>query len=243
MSLATYGSYAHDVNSVGLNSFTREYIDGPSGFHKLLRTTIDIEAKIIRSSQLANFAELELMRAAYSIGGQSFGFYDESGNVLSWSLDSSQCVGGVTVLKPVSHSEIKGSHGVNWIKCNIVLQGDVLLTLGQNQYLTFQETLTFSGTGKPIKVLRTPAQGKPFKQTVTENSWFRATQSGSFTTTDRNAKEMQPIWPNDLDGNEGDTQVTIPGGITTRGSATEWSRSWSYQFSSPDPFTGQANTY
>lgn len=241
MSQAYYGSYAHATNSVGFNSYSREYVDGPTGFHKLLRTTIEIEAKIILSTQLLIFAELEVMRAAYSIGGQSFAFYDDNGVPLSWGLDSNSCVGGITVLKPVSHQEVKGSHGVNFLKCHITLQGDQLVPGGQ--YLSFSEVVTFSGRGGPLKVRRTPATGKPFKQTVSEFSWYTASQSGTLSTVTANPQPMAPIWPEFYDGNEGDHQITRPGGVTTRGLPTEYSVSWAYQFSSADPLTGQANTY
>lgn len=231
------------MNSVGFNSYSREYVDGPTGYHKLLRVTVEIEAKIIEGSQSANFAELEVMRAAYSISGESFVFVDDDGNVLSWSLDSAQAIGGVRVLKPVSHQEIKGSHGVNWIKCQVTLQADFLQPLGENQYLSFEETLTFTGRGNPILVKRTPAVGKPFKQQVTTASWYYATQSGSLSTTSPRPRPMAPLFLDLLDGDEGDTVLTTPSPETIRGVPVSWSTSWSYRYSSPNPIVGFPNVY
>jgi hypothetical protein len=205
--------------------------------------TADLEAKIIRSTVSAIFAELEAMRAAYSIGGQSFAFYDDDGNMLSWSLDSASAVGGVTVLKPVSHGEIKGSHGVNFLKCNVVLQADYLQTMGQNQYLSFEETLAFKGNGRPLKVKRLPAVGKGFKQPVSTHSWFYMTQSGTLSTTTPKPQPMKPLFPDLLDGNEEDSSITRPSPITHRGVPVEWSVSWSYTFSSPDPIEAWPNSY
>jgi len=241
LSQAVYGSYTHDVNMVGFNSFTREYVDGPTGYHKLLRVTCDIKARIIRSTQTAVFAELEVMRAAYSIGGQSFGFYDDYGNLLSWALDTSTAVGGVTVLKPVSHGDIKGSHGVNYLDCNVVLQADYLQPLGDGQYLTFQESVDFSGSGRPLKVKRVPAIGRPFKQQVSTASWFYATQSGSLTTTTPFPRPMAPLAPDLFDGDEGDQEIKGPYPITQRGQAVEWVVGWTYRYSSPDPILIQPN--
>lgn len=242
MATAWYGGYEHDENSVSFNSFTREYIDAPTGVHKLLRVTADIEAKIIKPTLTEIYTAAEEMRDAYSVGGYSFEILDNNGTrIPSWYIDSTQAVGGVTVLKPVSHGEIRGSHGVNWLKCNIVLQADFLQLTPA--YLSFNEVVTFSGSGRPLKVRRIPAEGDVFKQTVSEKSWYTATQTGSLSTVGTNPQPMEPIWPDLFDGTESDQTITRPGGMTVRGVPTEWSVSWSYQFSSADPFVGSAHTY
>lgn len=242
MSQAYYGGFGHARDSVKFNSFNTEYILGDTGYRKMMRRTLDMEAKIIDVSQSAIFATRDAMGTAYSVDGQTFVMYDDFGNVI-WLLDSSVALGGVSVVKPVSFSAIEGSHGVNWLKCNIVLQADYLQPLSGNQYLTFQESLAFSGRGGPLKVKRLPAVGKPFKQNVSTNSWFYCVQSGSLTTTSPRPEPPPCIAPDLLDGTEDDAAITRISPVTMRGSPVEYGVQWSYKMSSPDPINGYPHEY
>ena len=243
MSQARYGGYYHDVNSVGFNSYSREFVKSPTGYNHYMRLTVELEAKIIRSTISLIMAELNLLRAAYSVGGYSFFFYDDSGNALPWGFDSSLSIGGTTILKPVSHGAILGSHGVNFLKCQVTLQADFMESFSANQYLTFTESIQFSGSGRPLKVKRLPATGAPFKQQVTEQSWYTAVQSGSLSSTTANPSPPDPIFPDYWDGDESDYQITRPSMVTQRGSIIESGVSWSYRFSSPTELIGLPNSF
>jgi hypothetical protein len=228
LSQAFYGDYDHAPNSVAISSIGRSYQRGPTGYAKVLRETREIEAKIIEGSQLDNFSELERMKAGYEIPGQSFLFVDPFGNELSWSLDSPSSIGGVQVNSPVQHEDIKGSHGVNWIKCKISLQADYLQTCQPNQYISFSEVVTFTGRGQGLLVERTPANIPPLKQQVTFGSWYRATQEGEATSTDQNMLAMAPLCPQFFEGTEGDAVVTPAYAVETiRGVPVLWGRRWS----------------
>lgn len=244
MSQAFYGTYDHAPNSVSFTSIGRTYERGPTGYAKVLRETREIEAKIIQGSQLANFAELERMRSGYEIPGQSFVFVDPNGQYLSWSLDSPSSVGGVQVNSPVQHDEIKGSHGVNFIKCKISLQADYPQDSDPNQYISFSEVITFTGRGQGLLVERTPANVSPLKQQTTFGSWYRATQEGEATSTDPNMLAMAPLCPQFFEGTEGDAVVTPAYAIEViRGQPVLWGRRWSYRYSSPTPIVIRPNVY
>ena len=239
-----YGGFAHDVNMLSFNGLSREMVLGQNGYPSRLRVTLDCEYKIIRSTVSAIFTALSELIQAYAIPGQSFGFYDNDGNYLSaWSLDTALCVGGTIITKPPSHGQIRGAEGTNFVKVQFAVQGETLIPLGPNQYITFQETLSFTGRGTPLLVKRTPATGFPFKQQVTEASWYTATQTGSLSTNSPLPAPMLPLWPDLLDGTESDAQITRPGPIMLRGIPIEWGVAWAYQFSSPFAIDGTPNAY
>lgn len=238
---AFYGSFPHDARQVSFNSWSREYVDGQTGYHKLERVTAEIKYRIIRSTVSLIQLHLAEVLAAYSFEGQSFLFVDANGNPTNWSLDSGSAVGGVRVLKRPSHGAIQGADGVTFLDCVITLQADYLIQTPQNAYLTFSESLTFTGRGQGMYVERTPATGLPFKQKVSERSFYYCTQSGSATSTDQSIQPMQPMFPDAFVGNPNDSQITPFSPLTTRGQPTEYGKSWTYQFSSPTPLVGNVN--
>ena len=222
---AYYGSFAHASDSVGINNWSREFVLGQTGYAKILRITADLEVKIL-GSMLNIFAFLETMKAAYSVSGQSFAIYDDACGTPIWTLDSNSAIGGVTVLKPVAHQAVKGSEGVTYLKCQIVLQADYLQPLGQNQFLSFKETVSFKGRGQALKVWRQPARGKAFAQPVTTTSRYFATQSGSLSTTTPFPGPMAPLWPELPAGAEDDATIDTPGSDTVRVEAVEYFKQW-----------------
>ncbi len=245
MSQAFYGGFNHDVNSVKITSLDREIDRGNTGYSSKLSITIGISAKIIRSTTSAIFAELNRMIAAYSVDGQSFAFYDDNGLYIpAWSIDSGATLGGVIVSKPVSHGELSGAQASNFIWATMAVSATVVTPLPFGQFLTFQESLTFHDRGgEGLRVKRLPARGLPFKQQVTERSWFYATQTGSLTSNQARPDPMQPIFPNDLDGDENDRQITRINPVTVRGQAFEHGVQWTYNFSSAQPLIGLPNVY
>jgi len=242
MTQAWYGSYQHDANRVGIRQWNRVFQLGQTGYPSRLITTATIWARIIRSTQLEIIVALQQMRDAYSIGGQTFTIFDDVGNVL-WTLDNQTASGGVMVLEPVSHGQITDAHGVTYLDWEIKLQHGQLLPRGQNQYLSFQESLEFRGRGQPLQVLLTPATGKMFKQQTTEGSWRYCTQQGSLTTTTPNPKPMKPIFPQHFLGTEDDQSVTYSSPVTLRGAPMEWTVSWAYQYASSDELIGKPNAF
>lgn len=245
MSQAFYGGFNHDVNSVKINSLTREIARGNTGYQSTLTLTIDFSYKIIRSTTSAIFAELNRTIAAYSVDGQSFAFYDDFGNYIpAWSIDSGSALGGVIVSKPVSHGELSGAQASNFIWATMAVSATVLNPLPFGQFLTFQESLSFHDRdGGPILVKRLPARGLPFKQQVTERSWYHATQTGSFTTNQQNPQPIPPIFPNDLDGDENDRQFTFINPVTLRGQPFEYGCQYTYNFSSAQQLIGLPHVY
>ncbi len=244
MSQAVYGGYFHDVNSVKITSLDRTIERGQTGRPSALSVTIGLAAKIIRPTTAQIFAELNTMIAAYSVDGYSFAFYDDFGSLQpAWSIDSSTAIGGVIVSKPVSHGELSGAQASNFVWANMAVSATILLPTAYQQFLTFQETLTFHDRqGGPILVRRQPARGYPFKQQVTERSWYYATQSGSLTSNYQNPQPMDPLFPNDFAGDENDRQITVTSPVTLRGMPMEYGLQWTYNYASANPLIGKPNS-
>ena len=239
-----FGNYAHAPNSVAFTGLTRTYVDAPNGKHKLLRLQMNCKGKLIgRGSNPRGdiFNQLAALQSAYSVGGgQSARMIDDNGGTMFF-LDNGTAIGGVLVTNPVSHEEITGAESVTYLRYTFGLQADYFFA-SSDQVLNFQETVSFSDNwGRPLCVERVPAVGPPIIQQITQASFYHATQSGSKTTVGPNPTPIDPIWPDNLRGQEGSISVTYDSPVMVRGVPVEYSVKWAYQFVSASPLVGLPN--
>ncbi|WP_010588014.1 hypothetical protein [Schlesneria paludicola] len=239
-----FGNYAHAPDSVAFTGLTRTYIDAPNGKHKLLRLQMNCKGKLIGrgpNPRADLFGQLNFLQAAYSGGGgQNARMIDDNGGTMFF-LDNGLAIGGVVVTNPVSHEEITGAESVTYLRYTFGLQADFFFATGA-EVLNFQETVSFSDNwGRPLCVERVPAVGQPIIQQVTEASFYHATQSGSMTTVGPNPAPMDPLWPNNLRGQDGSVSVSYDSPLMIRGVPVEYSVKWAYQFVSTTPLVGLPN--
>lgn len=235
-----YGSYQHDVNSVSFNSIQRNYVDGQTGRHNLLRVNWSLKGKIIRPSMSEIMDQLTILQQTYSIGGQSAGMYDNNGLLIpAMSLDNSVAIGGVLVTNPISHEAIRGAEGTTYLYYTFGLQAEFI---GPPNLLSFQESVSFNDiNGGPLQIERVPVQGSPILQNITETSWYRATQSGSLTQNTANPLPMPMLFPGNLRGQDGAKTITFTPVKTIRGVPMEWGIQWKYDYISTTVLAGLPN--
>lgn len=232
-----YGAYTHTANSVAVKNITKSFMMSPFGKTHILRHSWTIEGKLIIGDGAIE-AQLEGLQVAYSVHGRSFGFIGRP----ALQIDSTATLGGTIVTGPVNHEEMKGSHGVNYLKYTVGLQADFPYVV-QGTVLDFNENISFvNHGGGPVYVERLPAVGPPIFQQVTESSWYYATQSGSITTAFSNPQPMAPIWPQFV-------RTVGPGGLNVvynspkmqRGIALSYTTTWRYDYASPFPLEAYPN--
>jgi hypothetical protein len=237
-----YGGYAHDVNSVHFTRVVRSLPRGANQRANLLTTEWGLRGKIIRSTQAEIFAQLALLKLAYSVDGFSAGMYDNNGQKTTFFLDNSIAVGGVRVSRPISHGEIKGAEGTTYLYYEFGLSADYLS--GPGGYLEFEESLSFDDIdGGPIQVERLPAQGPPLLQNVTEKSWYYCTQQGRLKQQG-NVTQVGPqpmLFPNLLRRTPGSKVITYGPTEMIKGVPVAASVSWKYDYISISPIGGYPN--
>jgi hypothetical protein len=232
-----YGSYLHDLKSVAFNRVNTTLARGETGRANLRRIEWSLRGKIIRSTEAAIMAELQLLRAAYSIDGQT-AMMLQNGQPTAFTLDNNLAVGGVRVSQPISHGDISGANGANFLKYEFGLMADYLATPGG--YLSFQEMVIFDDIdGGPIQVERIPAQGPPILQNVTERSWYYASQMGSLTQQAANVGPPPMLFPGNLRGVPGSKQIRYRPVKTIKGVPIEYGCDWRYDYISDSPLTGR----
>lgn len=205
-----------------------------------MRTEWGLKGKIIRSTQADLFAALALRQQALAIDGCSAAMINNAGSTALFLLDNNTAIGGVRVSQPIGHSDISGAHGTTFLRYEFGLVAEYFSNPGG--YLTFSESLSFDDLdGGPIQVERIPAQGAPILQTVSEQSWFFATQSGQLTQQGSGIVPMPPIWPSLLRRQPGSKVISPLAVKTLKGIPIEFGISWRYQFISASPIVGVPN--
>lgn len=229
-----------DKNEIAFTRISRTLTRTESGRANLIRTEWGLKGKIIRPNQAELFAALVLRQRALAFDGCSATMMDNNGGSTPFFLDNNDAIGGVRVSQPISHSEISGAHGTTFLRYEFGLMTESFSNPGG--YLTFSETVSFDDLGGgPIQVERIPAQGEPILQTVSEQSWFFATQSGQLTQQGSGIAPMPPIWPNLLRRQPGSKVISPLAVKTLKGVPIEFGISWRYQFISTYPIVGVPN--
>ncbi len=240
---AWYGSFAHAPRSVGIVGWTRAYEDGGTQYHNVLKIEVELEFKITYANSGGNiYGTVAAMQQAYSVDQQSLSLFDQYGNVV-WNLDSGSAIWGVIVTKPVSFATVKGAEGVTFLRGTVGLKATYPANYrGLGQYQEFTETVSFRGSGRPLKVERQPAVGPMIKQPVTTQSAYYATQSGTLWSLQANPQPMQPLsnlWLGTVD----DQTLEKPNPKAIRGVPYMWGISWKYEYSDAQPILILPNVY
>lgn len=238
-----YGGFVFDANSVAVTGFSSSFIRSPTGRTHLLRKSMSLEGKIIRSSMSAVLFQMSSIQEALSVNGQSAAMLDNSGLRTPWVLDSPSAIGGVIVTRGASNQNVKGAEGVTYLRYTFALEADYRWA-GGSDVLSFSESLSFSDNqGLPLQVVRIPANGDPIVQNVTQSSGYHCTQSGSMTQAGPNPQPTSPTFPGLFIGNEGSHQITMLPTKAIRGVPIEYGVSWKYEFFSITPFAGGSPNY
>lgn len=231
-----YGGYTHAANSVAVRSIQKSFVMSPFGKRHVIRHMWTIEGKLLGDRSSIN-SQLTTLLTAYSAQGQSFGFLNSP-----LQVDSSTSIGGAMCTGPIQHEMIRGAEGTTYLRFYASLQADFPACL-TGEVLDFHESLNFTNHGGgPIYVERTPAQGEPLFQQVTERSWYYVTQTGSITTAFYNPQPMLPIWPAYVRTiGAGGLNVEYNSPKMQRGVAMSYTTRWRYDYASPIPLEAYPN--
>lgn len=168
-------------------------------------------------------SQLATVRAIFSVNKLPFQVYD-LGDVLipDMQLLPAQCINGPRI-KSFSNPEGGAANYVNSVSYEAKIEGQILLNASLlNGQLNFNETISFRGNTGAKYVIRTPRNGLPVKQLVSQATPAFATQSGSSSAAGGYPEPPKPLWPDDL-LNESEE-------ITKNYADGKYTINWNYQY-------------
>ena len=243
-----YGSYKHDVGEVTLSNLSQRVQFSDRDIPETVVKTMAIDGVLVGSaSELTT--KINALEKAYSKQFQSAVMYQQTGSAITrtaHALDQSYAFGGVRVTG-FSYPDGSGAEYATKRKYRIDLEAKYrlypngtiikgypwqLLQIEEKEFSelgSHSETLTFSGGGPTIVSIAT-LSGPVIMQKTTNQTTYRAPQTGSSTAPTYYPKAPNPMWSNYYDQ---------PGSSITRSaSGKSFTTTWNYQFISDIPLNG-----
>lgn len=171
-----YGDYQHDPAECIL-TIHKEAVRASSGVQFATKEVWDIMGRIHATDQASVNAAIAALQAAYSKPNQNAGFYMDDGTPTQHVLDNASSLYGVKVITPPSFPEGSGGEFSTYRNYHIILQVEYRFT-GDGLLLSWDETITFHGTGGPVWHYVETLNGPPQRQLVKECSVVTITQKG-----------------------------------------------------------------
>ena len=233
-----YGSYSHSAGEITLTAITRDAKTGNSGIVESITEQWVLDGRLqiadqgtAAANQAAMTTAISALKTAYSKNGYDLGFYDDAGNLTSHSIKNKDTVFGVRVAHfgfPVG----AGAEYSTFRSYQIVIEADYLY--GGNKLTSWQESISFVGTGGPTFGLLIPINGILQPQLLTQQSACYAVQNCRATQAGYYPIPGGPIWgapPEHLE------QRQISYSVAASGNNIR-SVDWTYVFEAPGPLIG-----
>jgi hypothetical protein len=176
---------------------------------------------------------------------------DNATEIPTYKILGTQTIGGIRLISIEFPARDQGEW-VTWLKYVIDIEADIGGVGivggqggGQSVLLSWNESISIRGNGGPRTVIRTPVNGSPVRQVVSQRTPIFASQRGSAVGLYRYPTPPQPIWPqhrtNPDEEITKDTADTV-GGTGNQQQRREFRISWNYQFAAPTSLNANPST-
>ena len=204
-----------------------------------------ITGRLIADTESALTTLIEALEAQYTTNLQSIAILSNDGTTeTAHTIDNNQTIGGI-VVESLSYPKGDGAQYAGFRDYEMVFttRRGLVLVGGQQAPFSYQETLSFVGTGGPRRVIRELRNGPPQVQIVSQSTPVFATQIGSAIGHSVQPNPAFPIWPDHEDEPSRTITRRNPKTYGTGGNLISemFETSWSYRFMAPGPLNGQPN--
>lgn len=239
-----YGNYAHSQNEVNVD-IKKRTIENEAKQKTGYIETWTITGILHASTQAALTTAIASLKSNYAVNGYDLTLYLDDGTTpTSHGLSSSGAKGGVRIIEGPSFPITTGAEYSTYRTFSIVAEAEYNIESGsgnQPKYESYDESITFQGTGGPIWKLFPTLNGRWQRQQVAERSSYTVQQRGRAVGKNTRPSPPPPIWPDA----EHEEQRVIEFGTPDRvGNGYEnYPISWSYVFESNDRLNGNPGNW
>lgn len=191
-------------------------------------------------SQADLTAQIQAIQEAYVNGGDLI-LYLNDGSVSPSSIVNALTIGGTRVVQAPSFPELRGAQWVTYLRWTAAIEAELPTLDGDTALWSFEERLTFQGTGGPATDVIECAQGDPEPQTIRQRTAMTVTQEGRAVGYLGYWAQMynSPLWPSI---EQQQFRIQYPGSPRRTGSGSNiaykmYPTFWRYQFKSADPLS------
>lgn len=229
------GNYTHPIGEPALQ-ISKQPVLSEGRVPIATTETWQITGLIVGSGQADIDAKIAALNNAYAQRGFDATLLLSDGVTPSQHvLKSSNTIGGVRVVGGPSFPDGKGAEYATKRTFSVTLEAEVPLANLDTAYMSFRETVSFSGGGRRIAWTETKL-GSPRPQLTRRNTIYRATQSGQAV-----GYRAYPVFPGFLLPQQYavDAPLVTYGGATYRGNGvfTDYVFSWEVRYESDRPLS------
>lgn len=233
----TYGNYTFPTGEARL-VITKQARYSPRGTVDSVVETWTISGTLLASSESAITTAIGLLQTAFSYNNQDLVLHHTDGSYSSHYLTLAQATGGIRVTG-IAFPEWKGGQYATGRTYQITVEG--LFPNTAAEYLSYAETLQFTGNGGPRYAYLETINGAPQRQQVSAQTLYQATQSGSAIGKGVYPVFPAPLWP--AYENQDQRTQAYSGGELIGGVYTNFGIQWGYSFASDVPLFGLPTVY
>lgn len=232
-------SYTFPIGTADLG-ITREVLYNDADQPYATRTRWAFDILLVGTGATDIDAKVALLNTAFGSNGQDFRLTMPNGTTNSQHvLLSAGSISGTMIKKLPSVSTFQGAGGITNIRMTAEVEAEYPVAGATDLYRSFEETLTFEGGGRQEGYLL-PLYGNPVRQTLRQRDSYRVTQQGSAVGLYRRPPVPAPLFA----AYQLRAPTTMKKSPRLRGSSYEdFFVSWSYQFESPTPLTGDPHDW
>lgn len=252
MAFFSYNGFAHPPGQCSVQ-FHFDAIENEAKQAIAYKARVDITGMLISQAgstaacQADLSAQIAAIQNAYKDDGGDAILVLDDGTASPNSVLNEQTLGGVRVIQRPSFPEGGADEYATIRHFTCALEAEVPTVEGQTALQSFEEELTFEGTGGPAYDVIECVQGAPVQQILKQQTAMRCVQSGRAVGYLGYWTQMyaDPLFPA-LEQQQ--LRVQIPGSPKRIGSGSDakykfFPTIWRYTFKSPTPITGTPNRW
>jgi hypothetical protein len=216
---------------------SRQGIFTEYGLQRAVRERWEVQGRLQAVDPAALTAAIGALETAYSVQGQTIGFYLDDGTPTGHGIDPLQTNGGVRVVVPPSFPHGKGAEYSTFRNYALSVEAEILDS--SSSILSWSEALNFNGGGPQFGFLE-PINGIPQKQLLKQATTFKVAQSGEAVGNGGYPFPPAPIWPDAEHLDQRRLVYDLPKRMGPPGAAsyTQYRITWSYEFEAESPLAG-----
>jgi hypothetical protein len=163
-----YGNYQHEANECTV-AISQRGLYTEDGSRYGYRDRWEITGRLQAADQSALTSAINAMRIAYATNGHDLGLYTDAGAATSHSIDSSATTTGTMVVEGPDFPEGTGAEYTTFRNYRIVIEAETTGS-GGGTLVSYQQTLTYRGTGGPLWAYLPVLVGPPQQQMLQQQS-------------------------------------------------------------------------